>query len=357
MPRHAAAGTTILSTLPDPSLIARIPKVELHLHLEGAIPPATLLRIINRKERMSAEELAARLAYTDFADFIATWSWKNGFIDRAADFEEIAFAVLADLHGHNVLHVEAFYSPGDFARHGLATEAITESLLQGCRRAHDAFGIRCDLIVDLVRDHGPEVGRRRLDEVTPYLGEGLIGIGLGGSEQYFPADPYASVFREAAARGFRLTAHAGEVAGAASVRAAVELLGAERIGHGLRAFEDPGLVRLLAERRIPLEICPVSNLRTGAWPDLASHPIRGYREAGVPVALCTDDPAMFGTSPSHEYAVLLEHLGFDLADLEAVSLGGVDASFLPEPEKARLRNRFASAWAALRDEFSLTSLN
>ena len=197
--------------------IRAMPKAEIHLHLEGAIPHETLLAQIHRKgtepKIRTVEDLKAKLTYTDFPSFIDLWIWKNTFIKDEKDFEEIAYAMLGGLSRQNVKYVEAFYAPGDYSRFGLSTEGITECVIAGKERARSDFGIRCELIVDLIRDHGPEIGMKRLDEVTPYLGSGVIGIGIGGSEQIFPPGPYAEVYGEARRRGFRLTAHAGEVAG------------------------------------------------------------------------------------------------------------------------------------------------
>jgi adenosine deaminase len=329
----------------------KIPKVELHLHLEGAIPLNTLLGFIRRAGTepgiRTVADVRQKLAYADFAHFIDVWVWKNSFITDEKDFDEIAYEVLRDLSAQNVAYVEAFYSPGDYRRRGLSVRGITESLLAGVARARGDFGIRAGLIVDLIRDHGPEVAARRLDEVAPYLGRGVIGVGLGGSEALFPAGPFAEVFREAKSRGFRLVAHAGEAAGPESIWACIDKLGAERIGHGVRAVEDAALLETLRERGIPLEVCVTSNVMTGVVPSVAAHPIRSLIERGVMVTVNSDDPTMFHTTLSDEYAVLVRDLGFTQEALKTLSANGVDASFLPEAEKAGLRATFEEEWRAL----------
>jgi len=339
------------STEKTEQYIREMPKVELHLHLEGAIPHETLLSQIRRKGTepsiKTVEDLEAKLTYTDFPSFIDLWVWKNTFIENEHDFEEIAYAVLEGLSRQNVKYVEAFYAPGDYSRHGLSVDGITECVIAGKERAGREFGIRCELILDLIRDHGPEIGMTRLDEVTPYLGKGVIGIGIGGSEQTFPAGPYADVYREAKRRGFRLTAHAGEVAGADSVRSAIEDLGAERIGHGLRAYEDPGVLAMLKERRIPLEMCVISNSRTGVCPSVKDHPIKDYFRRGLMVTVNSDDPSMFSSTLTDEYLALVRDLGFTLDEVKRVALNAVEASFLPAQGKAALRSTFESEWAAL----------
>lgn len=328
--------------------VARIPKIELHLHIEGAIPLATMLALIHRKEPDSSirtvEDLQRIFTFTDFPHFLELWQWKDTFITSELDFEEIAYQVFRDLSTQNVKYVEAHYAPGGYVEHGHSIRGITEYLIAGKERAYRDFGIRGELIVDLIRAHGPEKGLYYLNEVTPYLGKGIIGIGLGGPEHDFPADPYVDVYQEARRRGFRLTAHAGEAAGAESIRAAIEKLGVERIGHGLRAYEDADLLALLKERRIPLEICVVSNVKTGVCPSIADHPIREYFEKGLLVTVNSDDPAMFETSINHEYDVLVQELGFTASDLQHVNMNSIEASFLPEEEKQDMREVFEEDW-------------
>jgi adenosine deaminase len=205
-------------------LIRQMPKVELHLHMEGAIPLDTLLSLIKKKgtepEINTVDDLRRRFTYTDFDNFIRLWVWKNTFITSEHDFEQITYDVLRDLHGQNVKYAELTYSPGDYWRHGAPSERkgfppqkITECIIEGKQRAYTDFGIKSALIVDLIRDHGPEIGMRRIEELSPYLDKGLVGITIGGSEQHHPPGPYAGVYRRAKELGYRLSAHAGEVCG------------------------------------------------------------------------------------------------------------------------------------------------
>lgn len=316
----------------------------------------TLFHFVQRQGRETSirtiDDLRKKLTYTDFEHFIEVWAWKNSLIEEESDFEEIAYQVLTDLSKQNVQYVEAFYSPGDYSRKGLGVRGITECLIRGKERAYDDFGIRCELIVDLIRDHGPEVGTQRLREVMPYLGKGVIGIGLGGSEQSFPCDAYASVYHMARERGFRLTAHAGEVAGADSIRDAVEKLGVERIGHGVRAHEDPQLISLLKERQIPLEMCIISNVKTGVCKSIETHPIKDYFQQGLLVTVNSDDPTMFNTSITQEYLILVEKLGFSLSELKLLSMNAVSASFLSERDKEQMKSHFEAEWQSLLRKYS-----
>ncbi|MGC1122367.1 MAG: adenosine deaminase [Candidatus Methanofastidiosia archaeon] len=335
-------------------LAVKVPKVELHLHLEGAIPLETLFHLIQKKGEpsiRSIDDLQKRLVYTDFDHFIDTWIWKNTFITEERDFEWITFDVLHSLTHHHVIYVEAFYSPSDCFGQGFSTQKITEYVIKGRERAYRECGIRCELILDLVRGNSLDLCMQQVEEVEPYLGKGVIGIGLGGREQKYPADMYSPVYRQAKQKGFKTTAHAGEAAGPESIWAAIRKLGCERIGHGVRAYEDPELVRLLKEKKFPLEMCVVSNVRTGVCPSVEAHPIRQYFRKGLLVTVNSDDPTMFNTTISGEYMVLAEQLGFSIEDLKCISLNSITASFLPERDKELLRSHFEKEWGYILDKF------
>ena len=333
--------------------IWKIPKVELHLHLEGAIPLPTLLNFIQKRGKDNSlknlGDLKKRLVYSNFTQFIKVWLWKNSFITEYEDFEELAYQVLQSLSQQNVKYVEAFYSPRDFTFRNkkLSACGITESLIKGKKKAFDDFGIRSELIVDLGRDYGPRMGMGLVKELVVYLGLGLIGIGLGGSEKLFPAGLFTKVYREARNRGFRLTAHAGEAAGAKSIWAALDKLETERIGHGLRAYEDPRLIDYLKERQIPLEVCVVSNIKTQVCKTFKEHPIRNYFQDGLMVTINSDDPTMFDTSITNEYLVLVQRFGFSLEEIRKINLNSIKASFMSDKEKDSIRGTFNKEWEEL----------
>lgn len=330
-----------------PNACAALPKVELHLHLEGAIPPEDLFPLV---EKYGAEAevggiagLVARFAFRDFPHFIATWVWKNGFLREAEDFEHMARAVARSLARQNIVYAECHVSPSDFARHGVKTGDYVAAVRRGLARVPEA---RVALIVDLVRDNGPDGAMRALEEAAELRSLGVVGIGLGGSEHLHPARLFGAVFERARALGLRTTCHAGEASGAQSVREALDVLRAERIGHATRAIEDPALVDRLARERVPLECCPVSNVRTGVVSEIEKHPVRSFARAGCLVTLNTDDPAMFHTSLAGEFAALRDRLGFAPRDLSAVALAAAEACWLPPEEKAALKAELAAAWGA-----------
>ncbi|MFH1574639.1 MAG: adenosine deaminase [Acidobacteriota bacterium] len=297
--------------------IANLPKVELHLHLEGAIPWPALWELIRKyggdPEISEASALEQKFRYRDFPHFIETWRWKNGFLREYEDFTHIASSVAEDLARQNIRYVEAFYSPGDFAHHGLDAQRLTEAIRDGLRTQEDR--IRVHLIADLVRDYGPEQGMKWLHEISEVQSLGVIGIGIGGSEQKFPPEPYREVYEEARRSGLRTMAHAGEAAGAGSIWGAIRTLKVDRIGHGTRAIEDPNLVQYLKENQTPIEMCPVSNLRTGVIARLEDHPIQRFYEEGLLVSVHTDDPKMFNTTLAAEYQALADQLRLSPEDI------------------------------------------
>lgn len=316
------------------SWFERVPKVELHLHLEGAIPLDTLWQLVCKyggdMSVPSREALAERFQYRDFPHFLDTWMWKNSFLRETADFALIAEAVARDLAAQNVRYVETHYSPSDFCRHGLEPQEITRSIRAGLAKVPE---IEVWLIADLVRGRDLADMHVTLDQVYEVHELGVIGVGLGGAEQLHPPESYATVYERARQLGFHATAHAGEAAGAASIWGALRALGVERIGHGTRAHEDIALLDYLARHRVPLEMCPLSNVRTAVVSSLREHPIRDYMRRGLVVTISTDDPKMFDNSLALEYASLERELGFTRDEIRSVILNGVRASWLPAERK------------------------
>ena len=324
-----------------------IPKVELHVHLEGAIPHPALFELIQKyggdPSVPDVTALARRFEYKDFSQFIKVWSWKNQFLREYDDFSYIAELTARDMAKQGIRYAEVFFSPSLFVRRGLAVQDLTRAVRTGLSRVNE---IEIALIADLVRDYGPESERVTLARLSEVRDLGVIGIGIGGSEQEFPPGPFKRLFEEARRMGFHTNAHAGEAEGARSIWDAVRQLGVERIGHGTRAWEDPELVRYLADRGIPLEMCPVSNVRTGVVNGLDEHPIREYFDAGVVVTVNTDDPKMFQTSLADEYRLLEQDCGFTKSEICRLVLFAVESSWLLDERKASLIAKFRKdpAW-------------
>jgi adenosine deaminase len=327
----------------------RLPKVELHLHLEGAIPHEALWELVGKygggADLGSPAGLAERFRYRDFAHFIDVWTWKNGFLREYDDLTLVAEAVARDLAAQRIRYAEAFFSPGDFAHHNLTVQPLAAAIRAGLDRV---AGVEVALVADLVRDTGPKVAAATPEAVAEARELGVVGVGLGGSEQSFPPEPFAPVYERARRLGLRTTVHAGEAAGPASVWGAITALQPERIGHGTRAAEDPALLAHLAATSLPVEACPLSNVATGVVGSLEEHPIRRLVDAGVLVTVNTDDPKMFGNSLAQEFALLRARLGFSADEVRGLLLDAVAASWLPEPRKQELAEEFRSdpAWAA-----------
>jgi len=325
----------------------QVPKVELHLHLEGAIPHNALWELVQKyggdPSLPDLEALKRRFEYQDFPHFIETWIWKNQFLREYEDFTFFAEAVARDLARQNIRYVEAFFSPGDFACYGLQTQKLTEAIRAGLARVAD---IEVMLVADLIRDFGPEKAAITLAEVNEAQNLGVIGIGIGGSEQLYPPEPFQKVYAQARRLGLRTSAHAGEAAGAESIWGAIRSLRVERIGHGARAGEDERLLDYLAKEGLPLEVCPLSNVRTGVVNSIEEHPVRRYFERGLVITINTDDPQMFGNSLAEEYMLLEEKLGFSRDEIRALILQGIHAAWLPQERKKQLVEAFYSdpAW-------------
>ena len=325
----------------------RLPKVELHLHLEGAIPYEALWGLIQKyggdSDVPDSFALRQKLVYRDFPHFIETWIWKNNFVREYDDFTFIAEAVARDFVKQNIRYVEAFYSPGDFARHGLIPQEITSAIRAGIQRVPD---VDVALVADLIRDFGPESAKTTLATINEVRDCGVIGVGIGGSEQKFPPEQFAEVYEEARQLGFHTSAHAGEAAGAKSVWGAIRSLKVDRIGHGTRAIEDPVLVDHLAENQIPIELCPISNVCTGIIKSIEQHPVKEYLERGLLVCVNTDDPKMFHNTLADEFAQVQTKLGISRDDVRRLILNGIAAAWLSDDRKQELTDLFCGdpAW-------------
>ncbi len=320
------------------------PKVELHLHLEGAIPLDTLWEIIESHGGDASvptrKALGRRFEFRDFPHFIDTWWWMTGFLRSEDDFTQIAEAVARHLAEQNIVYAEASFSPTDFERHGLTPQQLGIAIRRGLDRV---AGTRVVLNLDLVRDSGPQRGSATLESVLKIAVEADVrGITIGGSEQDHPPEQFASVYRKAAEAGLRLTAHAGEAAGPASVWGAIRQLGVERIGHGVRSVEDPVLIEYLVEHRVPLEVCPTSNIRTGVATGWDEHPIHQLIAAGVNVTISSDDPALFDCSVASEFRTLS---GYGTKSMEELTMAAIQAAWVTEEERFELVEMVRAWWA------------
>jgi aminodeoxyfutalosine deaminase len=287
------------------------PLAELHLHLDGSVEPETLLEI---DPSLTPEEIAVNTSYSDFAGFLKSFVWVNKRLRTPGDYARVARRLFERLESEGVIYAEVILSAGVVLWKEQNLPEIYDALIRESSRTR----ITVRWIFDAIRQFGPETAKPVFDLAAERIGEGVIAIGLGGDEVRGPAHLFADLYREARERGLRLTCHAGETMGPASVWEALEI-GSERIGHGIRAIEDPTLVAHLAANNIPLEVCITSNLRTGAVTSLAEHPVRKLYAAGVPIILNSDDPALFGCTLTSEYELAAREFGFTKDELDGLA--------------------------------------
>jgi len=330
-------------------LFEKMPKAELHLHLDGAFTLNHLFELTKKYssdlEIKSIDDLKKQFRYKDFSHFVTLWFWKNGLFREPIDFETSAYETLKELSKQNIVYVEAFFSPWDYGSSLIKPGSIANAYLDGIARAESEFNIQCRLIADITRDHGHETAFKRLDEITPFLGEKIIGIGLGGSEHKFPAHLFKDVFIEARKRGFHCVAHAGEVAGPESIWSAINDLNVERIGHGVRAIEDANLLEYLSKKQVPLEVCVKSNIKTGVYKNIAEHPFPKLLSNGLLLTVNSDDPTMFNSTLADEYYILHNEMGISLSEIIQIQNNAVECSFASTKDKNVIKKRINSFWS------------
>jgi adenosine deaminase len=315
-----------------------LPKVELHLHVEGSARPETLREIAGRDGATLPHGMGVDgWTFGGPLDFIDNYLELCQLFSTLDDFRRLAVELCADLAATGVPYAEVVFSPGNHARRldddwfG-PMEAVLDGLDAG-RRDH---GVTVQVCPDIVRDNGLDDAQRTLEVALRYAGSGVVALNCAGSERT-GVERFAWMFRKAARAGLRSVPHAGEWAGPENVRATIEHLRPDRIGHGVRAIEDPAVVAELVDRRIPLEICPISNVATGVYERVGQVPLIALRDAGVTVTLNSDDPTMFDSWLTDVYAAARDAWDLDDTDLADLARAGVDASFADEDRKRALR--------------------
>jgi adenosine deaminase/aminodeoxyfutalosine deaminase len=325
--------------------IRSLPKAELHVHLEGSITPKALVELRRRHGGQSTLAQAESLyRYKDFFGFLMAFKTVSEDLKTPEDYELVAYRLMEQLKSDHVVHAEVYVSVGVCLWRKQDFRRIFEGLERGRERGQQDFGISLLWIFDAVRQFGAEAAERVFELAAEFRDRNVAAIGIGGDELKAPPELFRDAYRQAASCGLRLTAHAGEAAGAQSIWGALNL-GAERIGHGLTAREDPELVEELAVRQIPIEICLTSNVRTGCCARISDHPARQYFEQGLMLTLNSDDPALFQTSLSKEYELAQAELGFNDEHLRELARNSLEASFLPAEKKLKFLDLFDSAGA------------
>lgn len=324
------------------AFIRRLPKAELHLHLEGTIAPSTLVELSQRHDAdpITLPEAEALYQFVDFTGFINAFKAVTRRLIGPADYELAAWRMLQALAAQGVVHAEVYISVGViymWRNHDLTCfEPIFEGLERARMRADRELGISLYWIFDAVRHFTvPEAERvfRKAAEMHSCY-PSIVGIGLGGDERQCGSEPFRSIYGEARQAGLRLTNHAGETTGPEAIWEALSI-GSERIGHALSAYQDSKLLQELKARSVPLELNPTSNVRTGVCKSFAAHPLRRYFDAGLLVTINSDDPAFFGSDVANEYLLAHTEQSFDQAELRQLAANSIQACFLPEHAKQR----------------------
>jgi aminodeoxyfutalosine deaminase len=324
------------------------PKVELHVHLEGTVRAPTLLEIARRNDYPlpadTVEGLAGLYEFRDFEHFIETWILTTNALRTADDFRQVVVDYAAEAASHGAVYFEAIFSPAERISRGVGWDEIFGGYCDGAQEAEELHGVRVRLTPDIYRGATVEQAETVVRYSAAYRERGIVGVGLGGLEAQYPPEPYAEVFALAKAEGLGSVPHAGEHAGPESIRGALDALGADRIRHGIRAVEDLALVEELAARGIVCDVTPISNVRTGAVPYLAEHPLPKLVASGVRCSISTDDPAMFDTDLQREYEAV-RSLG---VDPRAAYEAGVAGALCDDEARAELAALgTAYDWSAL----------
>jgi aminodeoxyfutalosine deaminase len=300
------------------------PKIELHVHLEGTVRPATLLAIARRNGQSLPSDTVGGLQelyeFTDFDHFLQVWVLTTNCLRTADDFRQVVVDYAAEAAGFGAVYLEGIFSPAERAMRGVGWDEIFTGYAEGAVEAYERHGVTVRFTPDLTRSLDPDLAKETARQAVRYADRGVVGLGLGGPELSVPASTYATAFAIARDGGLALVPHAGEAGGAESVK---EILGFEpaRIRHGIRAVEDPAVLGEILDRRLVLDVCPTSNLRTRVVGSLAEHPLPRLRSAGVPCSISTDDPAMFGTDLGREYE-LAASLGLPAATAYQAGVAG-----------------------------------
>jgi aminodeoxyfutalosine deaminase len=313
------------------------PKIELHVHLEATIEAETLLEIAKRNDiqlpATTVEELRNLYRYRDFDHFMEVWTLTTNALRHYEDFRQVVVAYAEEAARHGAVYIEGIFSPIERVWRGVDWDEIFAGYCDGAEEAAELHGVEVRLTPDITRGAPLEYAAEAVIYCVKYSDRGIVGIGLGGEENLYPPEPFAPVFAAAKAEGLASVPHAGEVVGAESVRGALDALAADRIRHGIRAVDDPGLVREIAGRELVLDVCPISNVRTGAVRSLEEHPLRELLAAGVKCSISTDDPQMFETDLTRDYAAATS-LGVSPRE---VYDAGVDGALCDAATRARVR--------------------
>jgi len=343
------------STLELRRLLHALPKVDLHRHLEGSLRLETLAEIAQEHgidlPSYNIEQLRPYVQFTDeepgFHRFLEKFKLLRRFYTTREAVKRVAYEAVVDAATDNVKYLELRFSPSALAHaQNFPLHEVTEWVIDAVAQAQAATGVMARLLCAVVRHDSFDLARQVIEVAITYRDRGIVGVDLTGDEIHYPATPFAPLFKRAADYGLGITIHAGEAGNAANVREAVEVLNAQRIGHGIRSIEDSNVVQLLRQRGVALEVCPTSNLQTGVVDNFGLHPLRDLYVLGVNVTINTDDPSVSDTTLTDEYMVAMMGLGVNLRDLRMCTRNSIRAAFLPPEIKQQLEEMILSEFDA-----------
>jgi adenosine deaminase len=341
-----------MTTPPIPLWIEKIPKVELHVHLEGSVRPETLLKLAARHQvpLPAADVAGLRNWYTfsDFNHFIQIYRTISTCLKTAEDIELITREFLVGQAEQNIFYSEVTFTPfSQFVNNQLGFHEQMDAVVRARSWAEKELGVTMNLIIDIPRIISPEDGLTVVEWIVERKQDGIVALGLGGPEVGHPPEKYIKAYNRVHQTGLPCILHAGETVGPESIWSAIRVADSVRIGHGVRAIEDPDLVVYLKEKQVPLEVCPTSNLCLKVYPSLAEHSLPHLVEAGLYVTINSDDPPMFNTTLTREYQIISEAFGYDREMIQKFVLNAVEASRLDDARKKDLRTKVQSGFQVL----------
>ena len=339
--------------------VRRLPKVELHCHIEGASRAATIAELAEANGvKFPVDDPADLYRFTDLNQFLDIYGVICASLQTADDFHRITYECLEDAVEAGVRYREMFFSPGFVIKLGVPVDTVWAGVSAAVRDARADLDIGCRMILDFDKPSGAGHAEEMADFAGAQDRDLLIGMGADSVESGVDHRAFAAAYEAAGRHGLMRTMHAGEDGPAENIAIAVRELGCDRVDHGFRLLDDPELTAEIVERRIPLTVCPTSNVMiANVVPDVASHPYARQRDLGVLATVNSDDPGMMSFDVADEYVAVAAAFGYSLEEMEAISLDGIEASWAPDDEKAALRSRFEAEFDQLRAEYGLPSRN
>ncbi len=325
-----------------PELLRRMPKAELHMHIEGSLEPELIFAMGQRNgvalNYPSIEALRSAYVFNNLQEFLDIYHAGTTVLKTEQDFFDMACAYMARAQADNVLHTELFFDTQTHTGHGVDAQTVVNGLYRACEEAPARYGMTASLILCFLRHLSEEAAFECLEQVLP-LRDKIVGIGLASSEVGHPPEKFAKVFARAKELGFRLVAHAGEEAPPAYIWSALDVLKVERIDHGVQATKDTALMQRLVQQRVPLTVCPLSNVKLRVFPTLAQHNLKQMLDAGIVATVNSDDPAYFGGYINTNFTQTFAALGMDTSHAYRLARNSFDASFIDAPLRARYVQR------------------